>query len=46
MKLHLKTPSNRKRTRTHGFLRRMRTKSGQAIFNRRRRKGRKRLSTA
>jgi large subunit ribosomal protein L34 len=46
MKLHLKTPSLRKRKRTHGFLRRMRSKSGQAIFKRRRQKGRKRLSTA
>ncbi len=37
-------PNNRRRKRTHGFLVRMRTKSGRAIISRRRRKGRKRLS--
>ena len=37
-------PSKVRRKRTHGFLVRMRTKDGQAVLSRRRRKGRKRLS--
>ncbi|NOX97947.1 MAG: 50S ribosomal protein L34 [Nitrospirae bacterium] len=37
-------PSNRRRKHRHGFLGRMKRRAGQLIFNRRRRKGRKRLS--
>ena len=37
-------PHNTRRKRTHGFLVRMRTKGGGLVINRRRAKGRKRLS--
>jgi large subunit ribosomal protein L34 len=37
-------PSRIKRARTHGFLKRMSTKQGRKIINRRRAKGRNRLS--
>jgi large subunit ribosomal protein L34 len=37
-------PNNRRRSKTHGFRARMRTRAGRAILARRRRKGRARLS--
>lgn len=37
-------PSNRRRSRTHGFRLRMRTRAGRAVIANRRRKGRARLS--
>jgi len=44
MKKNLKTPTNLKKKRKHGFLKRKQTKDGQNIIKRRRRKGRKRLA--
>lgn len=37
-------PSNRRRSRNHGFRARMRTRAGRAILSARRRKGRVELS--
>lgn len=37
-------PSNKRRKRTHGFRKRMKTRGGKLTINRRRRKGRRRLS--
>ena len=37
-------PNNRRRSRTHGFRLRMRTRAGRAIVGARRRKGREKLS--
>ncbi|MBI3997345.1 MAG: 50S ribosomal protein L34 [Candidatus Omnitrophica bacterium] len=46
MKKHLRNRSNRKRVRTHGFLRRMSSRGGRGTLRRRRQKGRWQLIPA
>jgi len=44
MKKHLKTPTNIKGKRKHGFRRKMATRDGRKVLAARRKKGRKQLS--